>query len=173
MRPAVHKEVNFVAYLLIVLGMFLYVDAKACTRECGNLGFGICPRSEGSPLNPICINCVRPVPGQAHARVLLLALAVLATAAVAVASSSSFADSNPIRPVTDRAASTLESAVLGALPGQRSPDYKDDDDKDYKDDDDKDYKDDDDKRSPARGLQGSKLGTSSGHHHHHHASGTS
>nr|BAJ88051.1 predicted protein [Hordeum vulgare subsp. vulgare] len=51
----------------------------------------------------------------AHARVLLLALAVLATAAVAVASSSSFADSNPIRPVTDRAASTLESAVLGAL----------------------------------------------------------
>nr|AFJ93094.1 proteinase inhibitor II [Solanum lycopersicum] len=53
----VHKEVNFVAYLLYVLGMFLYVDAKACTRECGNLGFGICPRSEGSPLNPIFINC--------------------------------------------------------------------------------------------------------------------
>nr|AFJ93092.1 proteinase inhibitor II [Solanum lycopersicum] len=43
---AVHKEVYFVAYRLIVLGMFLYVDAKACTRECGNLGFGICPRSE-------------------------------------------------------------------------------------------------------------------------------
>nr|AAZ94181.1 proteinase inhibitor II precursor [Solanum tuberosum] len=60
---AVHKEVNFVAYLLIVLGIFLlvsvveHVDAKACTLECGNLGFGICPRLEGSPTNPICINC--------------------------------------------------------------------------------------------------------------------
>ncbi|KAK6794934.1 hypothetical protein RDI58_008387 [Solanum bulbocastanum] len=54
---AVHKEVSFVAYLLIVLGMFLLVDALGCTKECGNLGFGICPRSEGSPKNPICINC--------------------------------------------------------------------------------------------------------------------
>ncbi|VAI32425.1 unnamed protein product [Triticum turgidum subsp. durum] len=50
----------------------------------------------------------------AHGRILPLALAVLATAAVAVASSS-FTDSNPIRPVTERAASTLESTVLAAL----------------------------------------------------------
>jgi cathepsin H len=48
----------------------------------------------------------------AHGRTLLVALAVLATAAVSAAS---FADSNPIRPVTDRAASTLESTVLAAL----------------------------------------------------------
>ncbi|CAN4085381.1 unnamed protein product [Withania somnifera] len=59
---AVHKEVTFLGYLL-VLGIFLLVstvehaDAKACTKECGHLGFGICPRSEGSPENPICINC--------------------------------------------------------------------------------------------------------------------
>ncbi|CAN6204589.1 unnamed protein product [Urochloa humidicola] len=48
----------------------------------------------------------------AHRRLLLLAvLAVAATAAAA----SSFSDSNPIRPVTDRAASALESTVLAAL----------------------------------------------------------
>jgi cathepsin H len=48
----------------------------------------------------------------AHGRILLAALAVLATAAVAAAS---FGDSNPIRPVTERAASTVESTILGAL----------------------------------------------------------
>jgi len=48
----------------------------------------------------------------AHRHILLAALAVLATAAVAAAS---FADSNPIRPVTERAATTVESTVLGAL----------------------------------------------------------
>ncbi|KAK4350701.1 hypothetical protein RND71_030014 [Anisodus tanguticus] len=58
---AVHK-VSFLAHLL-VLGVFLLVstvehaDAKACTKECGNLGFAICPRSEGSSLRPICTNC--------------------------------------------------------------------------------------------------------------------
>ncbi|MCD9641509.1 Proteinase inhibitor type-2 cevi57 [Datura stramonium] len=54
---AVYK-VNFLAHLL-VLGMFLLVstDVKGCTKECGNLGYGICPRSEGSPENPICTNC--------------------------------------------------------------------------------------------------------------------
>ncbi|KAM3381392.1 hypothetical protein P3S68_006965 [Capsicum galapagoense] len=54
---AVHKEVSFLAYLLF-LGIFLlHVDGKACTRECGNLGYGICPRSEGSAEEPICTNC--------------------------------------------------------------------------------------------------------------------
>jgi cathepsin H len=52
----------------------------------------------------------------AHRSLLLVALAVLATAAVAAAS---FADSNPIRPVTERAASTLESTILGALGSTR------------------------------------------------------
>ncbi|TVU09732.1 hypothetical protein EJB05_43225 [Eragrostis curvula] len=52
----------------------------------------------------------------AHRRLLLAALAVASLAATAaVASSSSFSDSNPIRPVTDRAASALESTVLAAL----------------------------------------------------------
>ncbi|CAN4087882.1 unnamed protein product [Withania somnifera] len=56
-------KVSFLAHLL-VFGMFLLVlstvehaDAKRCTKECGNLGYGICPRSEGSPKNPICTNC--------------------------------------------------------------------------------------------------------------------
>ncbi|KAJ8554045.1 hypothetical protein K7X08_024723 [Anisodus acutangulus] len=57
----VHKEVSFLAYLL-VLGMFILVsatdhhDPKKC-KECGNFTYGICPRSEGSPKNPICTNC--------------------------------------------------------------------------------------------------------------------
>ncbi|KQJ90423.1 hypothetical protein BRADI_4g31440v3 [Brachypodium distachyon] len=52
----------------------------------------------------------------AHRHVLLVALAVLATAAVAVASSSSsFTDSNLIRPVTERAATALESTIVAAL----------------------------------------------------------
>jgi cathepsin H len=49
-------------------------------------------------------------------RLLLAAIAVVCLAATAaVASSSSFSDSNPIRPVTDRAASVLESTVIAAL----------------------------------------------------------
>jgi cathepsin H len=44
-----------------------------------------------------------------------LALAVLALAATTAAANSGFADSNPIRPVTDRAASALESTVFAAL----------------------------------------------------------
>uniref|UniRef100_A0A3Q7FH03 Uncharacterized protein n=1 Tax=Solanum lycopersicum TaxID=4081 RepID=A0A3Q7FH03_SOLLC len=60
---AVHKQVSFLAYLLLVLGLLLlvsaveHVDVKPCTKECGHLGFGICPRSQGSPQNPICTNC--------------------------------------------------------------------------------------------------------------------
>ncbi|NP_001311403.1 proteinase inhibitor type-2 precursor [Solanum lycopersicum] len=60
---AVHKQVSFLAYLLLVVGLLLlvsaveHVDAKPCTMECGHLGFGICPRSQGSPQNPICTNC--------------------------------------------------------------------------------------------------------------------
>ncbi|MCD9637712.1 hypothetical protein HAX54_021149 [Datura stramonium] len=58
----VHK-VSFLARLL-VLGIFLLVntlehaDAKACTRECGHFGFGICPR-ESDPKNPkaCTLNC--------------------------------------------------------------------------------------------------------------------
>ncbi|PHT98459.1 Proteinase inhibitor type-2 [Capsicum chinense] len=54
---AVHKEVSFLAFLL-VLGIFLlHADAKACTKECGNFAYGICPRSEGSAKEPICTNC--------------------------------------------------------------------------------------------------------------------
>ncbi|KAG8050076.1 hypothetical protein GUJ93_ZPchr0009g1775 [Zizania palustris] len=56
--------------------------------------------------------------GMAHRRLLLLAalaLALAATAAVASSSSSDFVDSNPIRPVTDRAVSALESTVLAAI----------------------------------------------------------
>uniref|UniRef100_A0A494GA05 Proteinase inhibitor II n=1 Tax=Solanum lycopersicum TaxID=4081 RepID=A0A494GA05_SOLLC len=59
----VHKQVSFLAYLLLVLGLLLlvsaveHVDANSCTKECGHLGFGICPRSQGSPQNPICTNC--------------------------------------------------------------------------------------------------------------------
>lgn len=49
------------------------------------------------------------------ARRRLLLLAVLALAATAAAAKSGFADSNPIRPVTDRAASALESTVFAAL----------------------------------------------------------
>lgn len=49
----------------------------------------------------------------AHRR--LLVLAVLALAATAAAAKSGFAESNPIRPVTDRAASALESTVFAAL----------------------------------------------------------
>lgn len=49
----------------------------------------------------------------AHRRLLLAVVCLAATAAVV--SSSSFTDSNPIRPVTDRAVSALESTVLGAL----------------------------------------------------------
>uniref|UniRef100_A0A804QAX6 Cysteine proteinase 2 n=1 Tax=Zea mays TaxID=4577 RepID=A0A804QAX6_MAIZE len=45
----------------------------------------------------------------------LLVLAVVALAATAAAANSGFADSNPIRPVTDRAASALESTVFAAL----------------------------------------------------------
>ncbi|XP_049408605.1 proteinase inhibitor type-2 CEVI57-like [Solanum stenotomum] len=41
--------------------MFILVSTvehvNACTKECGNLGYGICPGSEGSPENPICTNC--------------------------------------------------------------------------------------------------------------------
>ncbi|KAM3319378.1 proteinase inhibitor type-2 [Capsicum chacoense] len=57
---AVPKEVSFPACLL-VLGMFVIANAvelgddiKVCTMECGNFAYGICPRSEGSP---ICTNC--------------------------------------------------------------------------------------------------------------------
>ncbi|KAM3319380.1 hypothetical protein P3S67_006580 [Capsicum chacoense] len=54
---AVHKEVSFLAYLL-VLGIFLlHVDAKPCPYNCGNFAYGICPRSEGSAEEPICTNC--------------------------------------------------------------------------------------------------------------------
>ncbi|KAL6656091.1 hypothetical protein ACP70R_006917 [Stipagrostis hirtigluma subsp. patula] len=51
----------------------------------------------------------------AHHRRLLLLLAVLSLAATAAVASSEFSESNPIRPVTDRAASALESTVLAAL----------------------------------------------------------
>lgn len=53
----------------------------------------------------------------AHRRIILLLLAaaaVAATSAVAAASSG-FDDSNPIRSVTDQAASALESTVIAAL----------------------------------------------------------
>ncbi|KAL6846216.1 hypothetical protein ACP4OV_023664 [Aristida adscensionis] len=49
----------------------------------------------------------------AHRRLLLLA--VLSLAATAAAASSAFSESNPIRAVTDRPASALESAVLATL----------------------------------------------------------
>jgi len=49
----------------------------------------------------------------AHRR--LLVLAVLALAATAAAAEPGFAESNPIRPVTDRVASALDSTVLAAL----------------------------------------------------------
>jgi cathepsin H len=53
----------------------------------------------------------------AHSRrSLLAALAVVTLAATAaVASYSSFSDSNPIRSVTNRAASTLESTIVATL----------------------------------------------------------
>ncbi|XP_049359454.1 proteinase inhibitor type-2 P303.51-like [Solanum verrucosum] len=62
---AVHKEVSFFAYLLVLGLMFLLVsathhddhDPKPCSRECGDFSYGICPRSEGSPRNPICTTC--------------------------------------------------------------------------------------------------------------------
>ena len=43
--------------LLLLVSAVEHVDAKPCTMECGHLGFGICPRSQGSPQNPICTNC--------------------------------------------------------------------------------------------------------------------
>ncbi|PHT87847.1 Proteinase inhibitor type-2 [Capsicum annuum] len=84
---AAHKEVSFLTYLLVLGLMFLLVSAstkhdhdddddhdhdhdhddddddhnpkppKSCTKECGNFAYGICPRSEGSPKNPICTTC--------------------------------------------------------------------------------------------------------------------
>uniref|UniRef100_A0A0E0ESP3 Peptidase C1A papain C-terminal domain-containing protein n=1 Tax=Oryza meridionalis TaxID=40149 RepID=A0A0E0ESP3_9ORYZ len=53
----------------------------------------------------------------AHRRIILLLLAVVALAATsaAAAASSDFDDSNPIRSVTDHAASALESTVIAAL----------------------------------------------------------
>jgi cathepsin H len=50
----------------------------------------------------------------AHRRLLVLAVLALAAAAAA-ADEPGFAESNPIRAVTDRAASALESTVLAAL----------------------------------------------------------
>ncbi|KAK4716444.1 hypothetical protein R3W88_014782 [Solanum pinnatisectum] len=58
--------VSFLAYLLIILVVLCFsliyiccrnISILVCTKECGYLGLGICPHSEGSPKNPICINC--------------------------------------------------------------------------------------------------------------------